>query len=238
MKRLMDFLLSIKTAFGLFLVCIVLCIIGSLVLPANLAFFSGIDDTPLFRWLSESGNRTLTWWIYALVAAMSLLALSTVACTIDELLSRALKLDPARRLPTQVMHLGVLLVMLGHLLTASIGTREDVSIVKGAEAASSGGVKVALVDVRAKTDQNGYDTDWEADVLMDGVAGTLRPARPLGAHGVGFYLKAVTTAGGTPSALIRVSRDPGAPWALVGGVLVSLGGLGFVLTRRRREPQL
>lgn len=239
-KALLDFLLSIKTAFGLFLICIALCLIGSIVLPANLAFFSGIDDTPLFRWLSETGHAGLTWWIYAFVAAMAVLALSTVACTIEALLSRALRLNLALRLPTQVMHLGVLLVMLGHLLTAWIGTRVDVPVTKGADAVVTEGVALRLMDVRTRTDENGYDTDWEADIEADGIKGTLRPARPMGVHGAGLYLKSVTMLKGeAPTALIGVARDPGAAWALLGGLLVSAGGAGFVLTRRRAaEPQL
>ncbi len=232
-KAITNFLLSIKTAFGLFLLCIALSFIGSLVLPGNLAFFSGIDDTPLFKWLAESGHIENTWWIYAFVVAMAILALSTVACTAEALLSRALRLNPALRLPTQVMHLGVLLVMLGHLMTAWIGTREDVPVTKGAPAVSSQGVAVRLVDVRTKVDENGYDTDWEADVDAAGVTGTLRPARPLFLQGAGLYLKAVTMTGASPSALICVARDPGAPWALLGGFLVSAGGAAFVLTRRR-----
>lgn len=240
MRSILNVLLSIKTAFGLFLICILLCVIGSLVLPWNLAFFSGIDDTPLFEWLDEAGGIKITWWIYSLVAAMALLALSTVACTLEALMSRGLRLNPALRLPTQVMHLGVLLVMAGHLLTAWTGAREDIAINKDTAATIKGGMTLSLKDVRAKTDESGYDTDWEADLEIIGAGsetatGTLRPARPIRVAGVGFYLKSIDT-GDAPSALIRVSRDPGAPWALAGGILVSLGGVGFVLTRRRPEP--
>ena len=85
MKRIWDILLSLKTAFVLFVIGIALSLTGSLMLSTNLAFFSGIDDTPLFKWLNEAGEPGLTWWIWVFIAMLGLIALSTVLCTLENL---------------------------------------------------------------------------------------------------------------------------------------------------------
>lgn len=235
MGKTIDFLLSLKTAFGLFLAGTVICLIGSLMLPANLAFFSGIDDTPLFQWLRGAGDLKKTWWIYVLMVQMGVLALSTVLCTADALLKRATWRHLFLKLSPQVMHAGVLFVMLGHLLTASMGIKTDVSIAPGEKKALSDGVVVFLENLDVKTDEKGYYSDWMARLwlLKDGQRvkeALLRPAHPLYFGKLGLYFKTIKM-GEEPSALIRVCLDPGALWALLGGVLVLTGGLGFMYAR-------
>lgn len=233
MKSIMQFFLSLKTAFWLFLLFIIILFIGSLSLPNNLAFFSGIDDAPLFRWLAEAGTIPITWWIYALIALLAVLAVSTIFCTIEALLKRVSRRQLALKLSPQVMHIGVLFIMLGHLLTASLGSKMDVLLKQG-EQKVVGTAAVMLQDVKVWKDQNGYDSDWEAKLIwMEGknnIETSLKPAHPRYIGVFGLYTKAVSL---EPSrtALIRVCKDPGAVWALFGGVLLSAGGIGFLYGR-------
>ncbi|MDP2168498.1 MAG: cytochrome c biogenesis protein ResB [Thermodesulfovibrionales bacterium] len=234
-KAIARFFLSLKTAFGLFLAFIVLTFAGSIALPGNLAFFSGIDETPLFKWLSASGNLGLTWWIYLMIILLAVLAVSTVFCTVESLMGKMDRRNVILRLSPQVMHIGVLLIMLGHLLTASSGFKTDVLVKKGQGMEVGEGAAVYLEDVRVFTDENGSDTDWEAVLTWvddaDGAEGrSLRPVHPLYLGKFGLYLKSVSM-GPEPSALIRVCRDPGALWALIGGALLVAGGLGFIYSR-------
>ena len=237
LKGIAKFFLSLRTASLLFLSLFSLCLIGSLSLPKNLAFFSGIDDTPLFGWLSGAGDISLTWWIYGMIFLLAALAASTIFCTAEALLKRMNRQALAGKLSPQVMHIGVLLIMLGHLLTASMGFKTDISIKKGGEAALPGGAKVYLEDVSVLTDQSGYDTDWIAKLtwIKDGKrleGKVLRPASPLYFGRIGLYIKSASI-DPYPSALIRVADDPGALWALVGGFLLVAGGLGFIYGRYR-----
>jgi cytochrome c biogenesis factor len=235
MKAIARFFLSLKTAFWLFFVFIVFAFIGSVVLPNNLAFFSGIDDTPLFRWLSDSGNLKLTWWIYAMILMLALLAVSTIFCTIDGTIKGLNSRNLILKLSPQVMHLGVLFIMLGHLLTASIGFKTDMRIKEGEKKVVAGEIELYLEDVKVQTDKQGYYTDWEAKLwwFENGEKvkeEVLRPVHPLYFGQFGLYFKSVSIEP-EPSALIRVCRDPGALWALIGGVFLSIGGLGFVYGR-------
>lgn len=239
MKAIIRFLLSLKTAFALFLLSLVIYFIGSLSLPKNLAFFSGIDDTPLFRWLSDSGHFNITWWIYALIAMLGLLAVSTIFCTAEALLKRLGKRNIVSKLSPQIMHIGVLFILLGHLLTASLGIKTDLVIRKGEEKQITKGMSVSVEDVHVRTDANGYFTDWETKLSWkeDGQvteSGVLRPVHPLYFGKFGVYSKSVTMEPEV-SVQVRVCRDPGVAWALLGGLLLSIGGLGFIYAKIRPE---
>jgi len=235
MNAIWRFFLSLKTAFGLFFVFIVLAFIGSIMLPHNLAFFSGIDDTPLFRWLAENDRLVKTWWIYAMIVMLAMLAVSTIFCTIEALMKRMSRKNFILKISPQVMHIGVLFIMLGHLLTASFGLKLDLVLNRGEKKEVMEGKALLLQDVSVTTDENGYDIDWQARLswFEDGRVYRdviLRPVHPLYFGQTGLYIKAVTMEP-DKSALIRVCRDPGALWALVGGVLLTLGGLGFIYGR-------
>jgi len=217
------FFLSLRTISWLFTLFIGLCLIGSIVLPKNLEFFSGIDDTPLFNWLFSVGRPSLTWWIYGMIFLLLITAISTIFCTIDGIkrLSRGLLV---RRLSIEVMHIGVLFVMLGHLLTAYSGERIDISI-KKAEGARLLGENIFIKEIKTFTDEEGYPIYWEVR-LKDSI---LRPSRPIRTERGLIYLKSVSE---DSLVVIGGVHDPGAIWALIGGILLSIGSLGVLRLRR------
>lgn len=236
MKSIIRFFLSIKTAFAFFLFFVAITLIGSLSLPNNLAFFSGIDDTPLFAWLAEAKSYRITWWIYALIAGLALFAVNTLFCTGEVVLFKLGRRNLIAKLSPQVMHVGVLFVMLGHLLTASLGVKLDIDLKKGEAKPVTDMITILLEDVRETVDENGYTVDWEAKLkwITDGRTSeslSLRPAHPLYVGVFGIYSKSVVVDKKESSALVRVSRDPGAASALLGGILMAIGGAGFLYGR-------
>lgn len=238
MNAIIKLLLSLRTIFTLLLLTLLTAALGSVMLPRHLAFFSGIDDAALFKWLSDSGQIDKTWWIYSFVLLFALMGASTAACTIDALIRIKDRRGYAliTGLSPQVLHMGVMFVMLGHLLTAWHGIREDIKIDKAQTVSIGQTISMELVDVRAITDSAGNDLDWEAKLIIGGAGidkdAVLRPARPVFVEGMGLFIKSIDT-GKSPSALIRVTRDPGAVWSLIGGVLICIGGMGFIHTKFR-----
>lgn len=235
MKAVMRFFLSLNTTFGLFLGFIVVAVFGSLSLVNNLSFFSGVDDVPLFHWLSASNDLGKTWWIYGMISVIAVLAVNTIFCTLEALFRRISRRDLILKLSPQVMHGGILFIMLGHLLTASAGFKTDINVSEGEKKAVSGSIAVSAEDIKVRTDENGYYTDWEARLswFEDGqkkYESILRPVHPVYYGQFGLYMRSVAMEPGA-SVLIRVCRDPGALWALIGGALLSLGGLGFIFGR-------
>lgn len=231
-------LIDLNTVFWLFALSIALCLIGSIMLPTHLEFFSGIDDSPLFLWLNNAGNLANTWWVYALIGSIALLALSTIACTIEALIKPSTR-GMVFKLSPQVMHIGVLFVMLGHLLTAAYGIRTDVLIQQGSTEMISKELSVKVNNVHAEINKAGTSTRWKAELELAAkgkplIFKTLAPVHPVYINGYGLFFSTFNEPGSgeLPSAVIRVTRDPGAVWALMGGVLVTLGGLGFLISRK------
>ncbi len=232
LRRIYQIALSVKTAFTLMLVFSLIALIGSVIHPRNLAFFSGIDDTPLFKWLSEADHLELTWWIYGLVVVLFLLALNTIFCSIDAIMNRLSRRALLLKLSPQIIHLGVLLIMLGHLLTASVGIKMDIFIKKDEKINLLGKLPIVLKDTKVVTDEEGYDIDWTAYLrLPEGEVIALKPSRPIYRAGFGFFVQSVTKDEDEVSALIRVCKDPGALWALCGGITTVLGSILFLYAR-------
>ncbi len=89
-----------------------------------------------------------------------------------------------------------------------------------------------------QTDARGYLTDWAAEVELfeNNVrvkTGTLGPNKPLFYNGVGVYLKSLDFERG-PAAFLVIARDPGAIWALVGGVLFMLGSVMLLVLKWKK----
>lgn len=245
MRSLYRLLISLWTLVGLIVLTVGICLTGSLMLPTHLALFSGIDETPLFGWLAQTGTPGATWWIYALIACLGMLSLTTLLCTVDALIKAAGRKDFVLKLYPQIMHMGVLLVMMGHLLTAWFGIREDLPLMEGQSATLKGGIEVTLTSVGLDSmhaGDKGYYDDWVMDLSFsrDGVTfreAIVEPVIPVSIEGNTLLLKSITLppkdSGKSASALLRVVRDPGAHWALAGGILLVLGGAGFISTRGR-----
>lgn len=241
MKKLYALLISLWTLEGILALTIGVCLAGSLMLPTHLAFFSGIDETPLFEWLREAGEPGNTWWIYAMVACFGALGLVTAVCTIDHLLKLRGRRDFMARLFPQLMHMGLLLVMLGHLLTAWQGTREDVLVHEGQKVKlGENTLLVQKVGLGPDTEKKDYYDDWTVEIAFGHADAKLRPVdlkpmKPVRSGDTTLFFRSITLpmkgSAEKPSALIRVVRDPGVLWALSGAMLIVLGGIGFLLTR-------
>lgn len=236
------FFISLYTVFWIFGILLVLFLVGSLLLPSNLAFFSGIDDEPLFHWLRENGTIAKVWWIWTIIAGIAFMGASTALCTLDYLLNRLTRQRFLLKISPQVMHLGALFIMLGHLLTASHGFKTDVSLLEGEKVTVSGGIGLTLEKMVLTLDEFGLASNWTADVSFEGpgknrAAKSIRPASPAYFGGLGFYFQSVAMEE-PPSAVFRVSEDPGAPWALLGGILLAAGGLGFLTARMNLDNML
>ncbi|TAN43949.1 MAG: hypothetical protein EPN22_08645 [Nitrospirae bacterium] len=239
LKTINNFFLSLKIMSGFFFVFILVACAGSLFLTQNLAFFSGIDETPLFRWLSENKNLKLIWWIYALIVLLGIIATGTIFCTIEGLLKRVNRKLLVAKLSPQIMHIGALLMLFGNLLTASAGFKADILLKAGEVRTVLEDKAVRLESVSVETDKNGYPTNWEAGLRWiengsESVEHKISPTHPLYFGQYGIYSQAVSA--GEKTALIRVCKDPGAIWALAGGLLLIAGGLGFFYSHFYVKP--
>ena len=85
----------------------------------------------------------------------------------------------------------------------------------------------------------GYIKDWSAVVeyFKEGRSlrsDRIRPNSPSFQDGLGIYIKDVQLQP-YPAAMIEVSREPGAIWALIGGLLFMAGMIMLLLFKVKKE---
>jgi hypothetical protein len=224
-----NFFLSLKTTVWTLFVLVCLFFLGSYMMPMHREIFASMNEDILFRWAGNtaSGSLRYTWWFFVALAGLALLAINTLACSAQAVKGKWTRSDFLLRISPQVIHAGFLFILLAHLLGAGWGYKTSGMVPEGAFARLPENRGLYLKTIRVRTDERGFMTDWAAETwLYEGdrvvKAGTLGPNAPVFYQGMGIYLKHLSFEAG-PVALLVVAKDPGAVWALVGGILFMLG---------------
>ena len=232
-----NFFLSLKTTVWTLLVLIGLFFIGSYMMPAHREIFAPMNDDILFAWVEDtaSGNLWYTWWFFAAIAGLALLTVNTLVCSAQAVKEKWARDDFLLRISPQVIHIGFLFILLAHLLGAGWGYKVSGALPEGSYARLPEGRTVYLRSIRADVDPRGMPEGWSAEVTLydnNGQldSGTLGPNRPLLYRGTGVYMKSFGLEP-RPYALLLVAKDPGAIWALIGGVLFMLGSVTLSLVK-------
>ena len=236
-KKTLDFFLSLRT--GLWLLLTLLCILlyGSFMMPLK-EEFQTLHVMPLFKWMTEN-SLGVVWWLWASVVALSLLTANTLLCSIESVLKKRGAKNLLLVLSPQVIHIGFLFVLLAHLLSSYGSSRETGFVANGTVVPLANGISVLFEEIKADADSSGYIIDWSAGIsyLREGTRfkrDIIRPNSPSFQGGFGIYIKTVRFQP-YPVALIEVSRDPGALWALVGGILFLAGMTTLLAVKIKRE---
>jgi cytochrome c biogenesis protein ResB len=235
-----DFFTSLRTTIWLSFGLIFLLFAGGFIMPSHEEFQS-LHTTPLFAWLAEN-DPGVTWWLYAALAVLTLLAANTLVCSIEALIKKRSARTWLLTISPQVIHIGFLFILLAHLLSSYDSYQGMAMVREGDRLPLPDGITVAVDGIHAAMDPRGFISDWSADIRyvrgdQPATGGTVRPNEPLLYGGFGLYIKTVKFEP-YPIALIQVSRDPGAPYALIGGIFFLIGMITLLLLKIRREsPQ-
>ena len=236
-KKTLEFFLSLRT--GLWLLLTLLCILlyGSFMMPLK-EEFQTLHVMPLFKWMTEN-SLGVVWWLWASVVALSLLTANTLLCSIESVLKKRGAKNLLLVLSPQVIHIGFLFVLLAHLLSSYGSSRETGFVANGTVVPLANGISVLFEEIKADADSSGDIIDWSAGIsyLREGTrfkSDIIRPNSPSFQGGFGIYIKTVRFQP-YPVALIEVSRDPGALWALVGGILFLAGMTTLLALKIKRE---
>jgi cytochrome c biogenesis protein ResB len=224
-----NFFLSLKTAVWLLTGLICVFFLGSYLMPAYRDVHGAMNDRLLFEWVEQVAveHPWVTGWFFLALAALVLLTINTIVCSIQAIRGKWSREDFLLRISPQIVHAAFLLILLAHLLGAGWGYRISGMLQEGASARLPENRVLFLREVRAESDARGYVRDWSATVILyengqraaDGVLG---PNTPLFYRGMGVYLKSLDLQR-SPAAILLVTRDPGAVWALAGSILFMLG---------------
>jgi len=238
-RNILSFFVSMKTAILLLFSLLFLLLYGSVIMPAN-EEFSALHTIPLFHWMKET-SPAITWWLWGAVLILSLLTANTIVCSIESVIKKRRSRQWMLVIAPQVIHVGFLFILLAHLLSSYDSFRGTAFVYRGASLHLPNGLDVLFDDVKTKVGPSGYMTDWSADIRYyeEGrLIGrdVIRPNDPSFRGGLGLYIKTVKSAP-FPVALVEVSREPGAPWALAGGILFLLGASALTMLKIRIEEK-
>jgi hypothetical protein len=208
-------------------------------MPAHEEFLA-LHTVALFGWMQEMPVN-ITWWLWACLAVLSLLTANTIVCSVESVMRKREARQWLLIISPQVMHVGFLFILLAHLLSAYGSARGVTFAYQGTALQLPDNLEVRFNAVNANTDASGYITDWSADIeyFRDGrplATDRILPNSPSFREGIGIYIKTVKALP-FPVAMIEVSREPGAVWALAGGVLFMVGMLTLLALKINREEQ-
>ncbi len=238
LKHITGFLFSIRTTIWLLVFLIAMLLAGALVMPAKQEFES-IHSIPLFEWLKKQ-PLNLTWWLWCLIGILPVLAINTLFCSIESIIKKRKVTQWLLLISPQVIHIGFLFILLAHLLSAIGGSKELAVAREGSFLKISGNNKILQVrDIDISTDSSGYITDWEVNIeyLSDGKTfrkDKIRPNKPSIQMGLNINVKDLQSFP-YEAVLLQISKEPGAVWALIGGVLFMAGIVTLIVLKVKTE---
>lgn len=240
MKRALDILLSLKTTIVLTLCLLFLLLYGSFIMPVY-PEFQALNSMPLLSWMS-SNDPAITWWLWGSLGVLSLLSANTVFCSVESLLRKRRYRHWLLITSPQVIHIGFLFILLAHLYSSVASFKAAGYVAKGSVVQLPNGLAVKFNEINAAPDPSGYIADWSAHIeyLFNGqevALDTIGPNSPSFHDGLGIYIKTVQL-NPSPIALIEVSREPGAIWALIGGIFFLAGTLSLLGFKMKRRESL
>lgn len=233
-----DFFASVRTTIWLTLSALVFMLLGAIIMPTR-EEFNNISPDTLFRWMMKT-PLSATWWLWATIAVLALLAANTIVCTVESLFKKKESTGWLLAVSPQVIHIGFLFIMLAHLVSSAQGFkvttvgRQDKGIVL------DDGVMIGIGAIGASYDAAGYATSYNAEIgFYKGgklqQSGSLGPNKPAFYKGLGVYLKDIHITDTEKAVLLEISKEPGAIWALIGGSLFTLGMITLIVLKVRRE---
>jgi cytochrome c biogenesis protein ResB len=197
--------------------------------------FGAMNSMPLFDWM-RGQPLALTWWLAGTILLLSALTANTLLCSLESVLKKREGKNWLLIISPQVIHVGFLFILLAHLVSSFSGMKGFALVPEGTAVILPDEIVMRMNAVRTSISPEGYITDMEAEVeFIEGgmriKSDSIRPNRPSFYKGIGVYLKNA----GREGALIEVSEEPGAVWALIGGVLFMLGTVTLIMLRMRQE---
>jgi hypothetical protein len=238
LKNLLNIFFSLRTTLWLLGFSLVMLFAGAFIMPAH-DEFQALHSSPLFEWIQNQPLK-VTWWLWGLIGILSVLTVNTLLCSIESIINKRKVTQWLLLISPQIIHVGFLFILLAHLLSGLGSSQVMAAAGEGSEVKLSGGDTVLRVgDINMKYDSYGYLTDWDVSVeyLSDGNVlhrDIIRPNQPSTRMGFNINVRDLRPYP-VEAVLLQINREPGALWALIGGILFTLGIVTLILLKIRME---
>ena len=220
-KRLTGFFFSLSTTLWFLGLLLLLLFAGAFIMPGTQEF-QELHSIPLFDWLQKQPLK-ITWWLWGLTGILAVLALNTIFCSIESIVRKRKVTQWLLLISPQIIHIGFLFMIFAHLLSA-IGASQELVVVREGSLVkiSDDNTVLKIEDINIKIDYYGYITGWAVSVeyLSDGktfLKDIIKPNNP--SVQMGFNINVKDIRAYPEAVLLQINREPGALWALTGGIL-------------------
>ncbi|MEW6601834.1 MAG: hypothetical protein AB1499_12755 [Nitrospirota bacterium] len=237
-KYIVNFFLSLRTSLWLLGVSLIMLLAGAFIMPASDEFQS-LHSTPLFEWIFNQPLR-ITWWLWTLIGILAVLAVNTLFCSVESVFRKGKVTQWLLLISPQIIHAGFLFVLLAHLLSGIGASQKMAAAAEGyVISISEDNTVLRVKEINMDFDSYGYLTSWDVSVeyLSDGellYSDVIRPNQPSTRMGFNINVKDLRPYP-VEAVLLQINREPGALWALIGGILFTVGIVTLILLKIRME---
>ncbi len=237
LKYILNFILSLKTALWFLGFLLFFLFAGALIMPGR-PEFELLHSIPFFEWIQKQ-HVGITWWLWGVIFVLSILAISTLFCSIESIIKKRNVTQWLLLISPQIIHIGFLFMLLAHLLCGMGSSQGLARAIEGSMLTFSDNTVMKVREIRIDMDKQGHMTDWRVDVeyLSGGKPfkqDTIRPNSPSLLAGFNVNVKDLSPYP-QKTILIQVNKEPGALWALIGGILFMVGTITLLMLRIRME---
>jgi len=237
LKNIIGFFFSLRTTVWLLGIMLVMMLAGAFVMPGNKAF-QELHSIPLFKWIQYQPLK-ITWWLWSVIAILAVMTLNTLFCSIESIVKKRKVTQWLLLISPQIIHIGFLFILLAHLLSA-IGAYQQVTPGQEGTVLKLSGTETLLriKDITIRLDYYGYISDWAVTVEYS-TGGNMfqqdiiKPNKPSSFNGLNVNVKNLKPYPET--VLLQLNREPGAVWALTGGIVFMIGIVTLIGLKIRIE---
>ena len=238
LKYIADFFFSLRTTLWLLGVSLVFMFAGAFIMRGK-SEFRELHSTPLFEWI-QNQPLNLTWWLWCLIGLLAVLTVNTLFCSVESIIKKRKVTQWLLLISPQIIHIGFLFILLAHLLSGIGASQKLLPAREGTQLKIAGNDTVLKVNnINIKLDYYGNIEDWAVAVeyLSKGksfLKDTIRPNDPSVLQGFNINVKDLRSHP-VKAVLLQINREPGALWALVGGILFTVGIVILILLKIKLE---
>ncbi len=216
-------------------ILLILFLVGAFIMPGNKAF-QQLHSIPLIDWIQKQPVKDI-WWLWGIIGVLAVIAVNTLFCSVDSIIKKRKVTQWLLLIAPQIIHMGFLFMLLAHLLSAFGASQRNANVMEGSRLRISDDTILNVEKIDIEIDYYGYVTAWKVDVNYISGNETLQtdrimPNTPSVFKGFNVNIRNLKP---HPQkiALLQVNREPGAMWALAGGVLFIIGIVILIAFKRK-----
>ncbi len=235
LKYILNFFLSLRTTLWFLGLLLVLFFVGAFIMPGNKAF-QQLHYIPLFEWIQKQPLKEM-WWLWGIMGVLAVIAVNTLFCSVESIIKKRKVTHWLLLISPQIIHIGFLFILLAHLLSAFGASQRNFNVMEGSRVRITSDTILKIDKIDIDIDYYGYTTGWKVEVKYISGNDVLRtdrimPNAPSVFNGFNVNIRNLKP---YPQkiALLQINREPGAMWALAGGILLIIGIVILVAFKRK-----